>query len=271
MFKHSMVITSIKAAFKAVAQLPLTTALRILADLGYDGLELSVLDPQDIDVAELRKQLRSYAMELPAISTGLNYLHYGLSLTAGEEERRRLAIARLKEIVDLAEKFDSAVIIGLIRGKIERGQDPQNTFKMMTKGIKEVCEYADKRGTSILFEPLNRYETNLVNTVDEAMEVLEFVGMDNLYLLLDTFHMNIEEPSIEGSILKAGEKVGHVHIADSNRLAPGMGHIDFAGVIEALKTIGYSRFLSAEIITQPSFEEAARLTIKTLRSVEEEL
>ncbi len=271
MFKKSMVVAPPTAEFEAVVRKPLEEALKILYKLEFDGVELSLLDPKSLSLRELERKLEDYSLEVPALSTGLNYIHYGFSLSSPSLEKREAAIRRLKEFVDLGEILGAGVIVGLMRGRLEEGMSQEEAYKHMIEGLREVCSYAEGKGVKVFFEPLNRYETQLVNTVKEAIELHETIGSGALYLLLDTFHMNIEEPVIEESIRRAGGLIGHVHVADSNRYAPGMGHIDFRSVLKALKEIGYNGYLSAEIIIKPDFKTAARTTIETLRKTEKSI
>ena len=261
--KLAVVVAPPTAAFEAVVREPLIRALSLLRDYGFDGVELSLLDPKSLKKTELAEMLESYSLELAALSTGLNYIHYGLSLSSPDPVVRRKTVTRLLEFADLASDFDSGVIIGLIRGKSERGVSRDSAIRLVVEGLSEVCRSA--RDARFLLEPLNRYETDLINTVDEALNILEEVGADNLYLLLDTFHMNIEEAIMEDSIRKAGRRIGHVHVADSNRLAPGMGHIDFKSIIGALREVGYEGFLSAEVIVKPSLEAVLDSVKRTLK------
>ncbi len=117
----------------------------------------------------------------------------------------------------------------------------------------------------LALEPLNRYETSLINTIDEALDVIERVGEDNLGLLPDTFHMNIEEPSVEDSLRRAAGRTIHFHVADSNRWHPGAGHLDFARILRLLKDLGYDRYLSGEFLPLPDARTAAANAIDHLR------
>ncbi len=117
----------------------------------------------------------------------------------------------------------------------------------------------------MVIEPLNRYETNFLNTVEETVAFIDSLGCENVGILADTFHMNIEEPNIPQAIAQAGALLWHFHIADSNRWAPGFGHLDFQPIFEELETQEYQGFVSAEIIQKPSFQEAARKTMATLK------
>ena len=119
----------------------------------------------------------------------------------------------------------------------------------------------------VALEPINRYETTLINGIGQGLELVEAVGAANLGLLADTFHMNIEEPSIEDSIRQAGDRIFHFHVADSNRWHPGAGHLDFASILRALFGTGYAGFVSGEFLPIPDAETAARRGIAHLRDL----
>ena len=114
-------------------------------------------------------------------------------------------------------------------------------------------------------EPINRYETTLVNTVAQGLELIDRVGAGNLGLLFDTFHANIEEPSLEDSLLAAGDRLFHVHVADSNRWYPGAGHLDFPRILDVLPRTGYAGFVSGEFMPWPDADTAAERAIRRLR------
>ena len=123
---------------------------------------------------------------------------------------------------------------------------------------------AAQAGVRYALEPLNRYETDLIHTVADGLALIERVGAPNFGLLLDTFHMNIEEPSIDESIREAGSRIFHFHVADSNRWHPGAGHLDFAAILDTLFATGYRGFVSGEFLPIPDAETAARQGIAYL-------
>ncbi|MCH8023226.1 MAG: TIM barrel protein, partial [Candidatus Marinimicrobia bacterium] len=133
----------------------------------------------------------------------------------------------------------------------------------------EAIKVVAGKATEVKFalEPINRYETDLINTVVAGLSLVDKVGLDNFGLLLDTFHMNIEEKDIAASIKDAGDRMFHLHIADSNRWYPGGGHTDFAAIVEALDRIDYKAFISAEIMPLPDSDTAAAKTIEFMRSI----
>ena len=244
MFKLAMVVAPKEAMFEAVVREPLEKSLKLLHEIGFNGVELSVIDPGNIEVNYLRRILSEYGLEIPALSTGLNYIHHGLSLSSPSLEIRKRAVKRLKKIVNLAEKMEAGVVIGLMRGKSEQGIAKENAYKYMVEGLKEICSHAEVKGVKIFFEPLNRYETSMINLVSDALRYVEDVGVENVKIHFDTYHANIEEKSLGDAIRSAGKMLYHVHSCENDRGTPGSGHIPWSEVAQALKDIGYDRWLS---------------------------
>jgi sugar phosphate isomerase/epimerase len=154
-----------------------------------------------------------------------------------------------------------------VRGVIQEGVSEAQAREWMFSGFKSCVEIAGKENVRIAFEPLNRYETPLLNTAKESLDLIDRVGAENLGLLLDTFHMNIEEPSIQESIKTCGDRIFHFHVADSNRWYPGAGHLDFRGILETLFATGYSGFVSGEFMAVPDADVAAQKGIDHLRGL----
>jgi sugar phosphate isomerase/epimerase len=129
---------------------------------------------------------------------------------------------------------------------------------------------ADEKGVRVALEPLNRYETDLIHTAADGLALVDRVGAVNLGLLMDTFHMNIEEPSIEQSIRACGPHLFHFHVADSNRWHPGAGHLDFASILRTLVDVGYQGYVSGEFLPQPEADTAAQRGLVHLKRVTDE-
>jgi len=175
----------------------------------------------------------------------------------------------LKTHIDFAAKLSCFVIIGGIRGRIfETGKDFDNAVEKGNQALIACANYAQGKGVTLLLEPINRYETNVINTVDEAIEVIEQIGSKNFKLLLDTFHMNIEEKSIVESFIRAAGHLAYIHLADSNRLAPGWGHINFKEILIALKNFRYPGAAGFEILPKPNDAQAIQHAIKYVRDLE---
>ena len=264
--KLSIVLSTEQASFSALAYKGrLEANMAKMAAQGYDGVELAVRDPALIDTEKLTGTLRELKLDVPAIGTGQAYGDEGLSFTDPDAKIRAKAIDRIKAQVELGAQWDAKVIIGLIRGKICSEADSGQTLDWLVEALRQCASFAQRHNVKLALEPINRYETDLINTVGEGLELIENVGADNFGLLLDTFHMNIEEPSIEDSIRRAGDRIFHFHVADSNRWYPGAGHIDFGRVVDTLREIGYTGYLSSEILPMPDSDTCAERTIATMR------
>jgi len=241
---------------------------RKVKTLGYDGVELAIRDPSLLNWDRLEEEVIISGLDVPAIGTGQAYVEEGLRFCSPSAEVRERSIERLKSHIPLAKRFQAGVIIGLIRGKVEAGEDRQRGYDGVVESLRTCCKEAEEQGVFLWIEPLNRYETNLINTIEEGLGLIEHVGSKHLRLLPDTFHMNIEERSIEDSLRKSAPHFQHVHLADSNRWAPGCGHLNFKSILETLREVGYQGFLSMEILPQPNPDEAARMAIQFLSKVE---
>jgi len=228
---------------------------------GYDGVELAITDSSRIDIAEVKRLLSRYNLAMPAITTGQAYAVEGLSLTSSNKEIRRKTIWRIKEHIRLARELGAVVIIGLIRGK--RGDEDARGFLIETL---TTCASFDNR-VRLVLEPLNRYEAGLINTVEEALEIVRQIGMKNMGILFDTFHANIEEISMGESIQKASDRLFHVHIADSNRWVPGYGHLDFKEISRALSKIEYQGFGSLEALPKPGLENCLQESAEYIKTL----
>jgi sugar phosphate isomerase/epimerase len=165
--------------------------------------------------------------------------------------------------VDFAAQVGAAVTIGSLSGKLGERRDQRSKA---LESLAEVCGLALRAGVIVLLEPLNRYECDYLNTQADGMLAASEIGAPNLKLLADTFHMNIEEADIPASLKAAGNLVGHVHLADTNRQAPGHGHLDVAAVLKTLDEMGYRGYLSFEVLPLPTPAQAIRDGMDTIHA-----
>jgi sugar phosphate isomerase/epimerase len=230
-------------------------ALRRVRTAGYDGVELAITNPVLIKSDTIKGVLEAEGLRLLSITTGQVAGLEGLSLTSPNERIRRLAIERIAAHMDLAQRFGAVVIVGSLRGA-------DGDIEILIESLRECATHAPQ--VRLALEPLNRYESRLVNTVAEGLEVVERVATENIGLLADTFHANIEEVSIGEAFRAASDRLFHVHLADSNRWVPGFGHLPFAEVWTALDVINYAGGLVIEAFPCPSAEAllASLATIK---------
>jgi sugar phosphate isomerase/epimerase len=238
------------------------------AELGYDGVELNIQDPVKINREKLKKKVKSHGLEIVSFGTGQAYIEEGLCLATSDPGVRNKCENRLKAHILFAKEVGAQVVIGGIRGKLSKDPDMRRIeYNSATEATREIVQFANKKKVTITLEPINRYETNFINTVEEAMEFISDVGENSLKILTDTFHMNIEEVSFRKSIKLAGKNLSHVHLVDSNRLAPGSGHLNIKSIIETLKEIGYEGYLSAEVLPKPDDDTAAKNNITYLKKL----
>lgn len=264
--KTAIVLSTHPAQFNAVAlKGDFEANVARIAAWGYDGVELAIRDPRLVDADALLSVVNRHGLEVPAIGTGQAWGEEGLSFTDPDPEVRATAIQRVREHIPLAARAGAVVIIGLLRGIVRPGVEHKQAYAWLVEALQSCAAAAQSYGVRLALEPINRYETTLINNVDQGLALLEAVGADNLGLLLDTFHMNIEEPKIEDSIRAAGDHLFHFHVADSNRWYPGAGHIDFASVVATLRAIGYEGYVSVEAMPMPDADTCAERAIATMR------
>ncbi|MGY4707893.1 TIM barrel protein [Candidatus Bipolaricaulota sp. J31] len=222
---------------------------------GFTAVELAITDPTRVDCDEVTKALAKQKLRLLSITTGQAAGKEGLSLSSTDDLIRERAVARIKAHMEFARPFGAVVIVGLLRGA-------DGDRELLVESLKECATF--DREVKLAFEPLNRYETRLINTVSEALDLIEEVGAENMGILFDTFHANIEEPDLAASIKAAGEWLFHVHLADSNRWVPGAGHLPFDEVFQALEEIDYRGGLILECFPRPSSDALLSLARRAL-------
>lgn len=264
--KLSIVLSTQPASFSALAfKGNIEENIKTIKNLGYDGVELAVRNPNDLDIDYIKNLTLENNLPVPAIGTGQAFGEEGLSFTNDDPLIREKAIKRIIDQIALAEKLNALVIIGLIRGYIPKAGDSEKYEKLFINSLKE-CAMVNPN-VKLAIEPINRYETNLLNTVEDSLAFLDKLGMPNVGLLLDTFHMNIEEPDMRKSILASKEKIFHFHVADSNRWYAGAGHIDFNEIINNLKEVNYKGYVSGEILPYPNSDVSAEKNIQHFRKL----
>ena len=269
--RFAIVLSTHPAQFQAATfKGDLEANLSRIAALGYDGVELAIRDPRQVDADALVEWVASHGLVVPAIGTGQAWGEEGLSFTSDDPAIRAAAIERAASHVPLAARLGAVIIIGLLRGITPKGQTHARSMEYLVEALRTTCAAAADKGVRLALEPLNRYETDLIHSAADGLELIEQVGAGNLGLLLDTFHMNIEEPSIEKSIRGCGRHLFHFHVADSNRWHPGAGHLDFASILGTLGDMGYKGFVSGEFMPQPDANAAAQRGLAHLRRIRDD-
>ena len=237
------------------------------ARLGFDGVEIFPASAEELDARELKRLTERHKLKIAAVGTGAGWVKHKLRLTDPDATVRRRAQQFIAGIIDVAGRFDAPAILGSMQGRWERDVSREQAVAWLAEALEQLGPMAYALGVPLLYEFLNRYETNLFNRVGESLEFLKTLRTQNVKLLCDLFHMNIEEADIAAALRSAGPKLGHVHFVDSNRLAMGLGHTDMKPIGAALREIGYTGYLSAEVLPFPDSESAAKQSLASFRDL----
>ena len=214
---------------------------------GFDALEICIEDPAHIDAALVAKAAASSGVE-PLIC---GIMGAGRDMSSDDPASRESGIRYMKTCIDLANRMGAPLITGPLYSEVGKFglQTPEAKRQRnawAVENMQKMAAYAKDAGVKLAVEPLNRFETDFLNTVDQGLEFLQQVNAENVGFLLDTFHMNIEEKKIGEAIRKAGDKLLSFHACGNDRGAPGSDHIDWDEVKEALQAIGYDAYLVIE-------------------------
>jgi sugar phosphate isomerase/epimerase len=245
----------------------LPTAFGSAKRLGFDAIEIFAPGPDTMLVEQIRSLCDQHELPVAAVGTGAGMVKHGLSLTDADPARRRAARDFVASIIQFGANFNAPAIIGSMQGRWNDSLPRDRALEYLVDALAELGNLAAEHSNKLLYEPLNRYETNLINCLEDGCRLIDRVGRPNVRLLADLFHMNIEEADMAVSLKKAGNYVGHVHFVDSNRQAAGLGHLCFEPIISALRQGGYTGYLSAEAFAKPDSEVAAQTTINSFRKL----
>ena len=217
---------------------------------GFDTVEIPVEAPEHIDPAKVKAAADKAGIAIGSICACMGP---GRDFR-GTAEEQATGMAYCKALVDQAAIMGCPRLIGPIYsvvGRIGAHDDAEQKehFKLVVKNLKVLAAYAAAKGITLCIEPLNRFETDFLNTTDKGLALIKAVGAKNVVLHLDTFHMNIEEKNQAAAILKAGKHLGHFHACGSDRGTPGGDHIDWKPIVAALKKIGYQGDVVIESFT----------------------
>ncbi|PKM58594.1 MAG: dolichol monophosphate mannose synthase [Firmicutes bacterium HGW-Firmicutes-3] len=223
--------------------------IKKVAKLGYDILEIAatpIVDYSDDQIEEIKNCARENGITL-TVGHGPSKEH---NLSSTDVSIRKKGIEFYETLFDKLEKMDVHLIGGALNTywpvNYDVDVDKTGDWNRGVEGIREIAKIAEEKGITLCIEVMNRFETYLLNTAEEGVKFVQEVDAPNVKVLLDTFHMNIEEDSIGGAIRTAGKYLGHMHIGESNRKVPGKGHLPWAEIHEALNDIGYDNAVVME-------------------------
>jgi sugar phosphate isomerase/epimerase len=227
------------------------------AEIGFHGVELALLDASQADIPRIDERLRATGLEIPCVSSGQVFAADGLHFTHPDPAVRQAAVERIIGMIRLAAHFGAKVNTGRVRGFIHEGETAGTATARCLDCLCRCADVAEPLGVELIIEPVNRYEVNFINNCTEGIEIIERCGRKCLKLMPDLFHMNIEDASFREAFEAGREYISYVHVADSNRLAPGWGHMPFDEIFQILSDIGYDGYITAEILPNPDPDSAA--------------
>ncbi|MBM3840344.1 MAG: sugar phosphate isomerase/epimerase [Verrucomicrobia bacterium] len=217
---------------------------------GFETVEIPIEDPSHIDPAYVKAQLDKHGLACGSVCACMGPDRD----LRGTPQQQRTGLNYMWKLIDQMLVLGCPSLIGPEYSAVGRAdavppQEQKKQWKTVVKNLKALCKYAEKKGKQVCLEPLNRFETDFINTCDQGLKMIRDVGSPALKLHLDTFHMNIEEKNQAAAIRKAGKLLGHFHACGSDRGTPGNDHIDWKPIAAALKGIGYKGDVVIESFT----------------------
>jgi D-psicose/D-tagatose/L-ribulose 3-epimerase len=217
---------------------------------GFETIEIPIEDPSHIDPAHVKHELDKHGLVCGSVCACMG----GGRDLRGTPEHQKNALDYMKKLIDQMVVLNCPSLIGPVYSEVGRADAvPPNEYKQQWKTVvqhlKTLAKYAEKNKKQICLEPLNRFETDFINTCDQGLKMIKDVGSPALKLHLDTFHMNIEEKNQGNAIRKAGKLLGHFHACGSDRGTPGNDHIDWKPIAKALKDVKYKGDVVIESFT----------------------
>ncbi len=224
---------------------PIEVTVKRLAKYGYEGIEIQG-EPEAYDTKEIRKLLKDNGLRCWGSVT---LMLADRNLVAKDEAQRAASVQYCKDCITMAKELDGyqLTVVPATVGKIVPDGTPEEEWEWAVDSLKEVYDFGVKEGVRIAVEPINRFETYFCSRAAQALALAEAVA-DDCGVALDAFHLNIEEADPYEAILSAKGRLINFHVADTNRMAPGMGNWDWLKLIGTLRTIGYDDSLTVEFV-----------------------
>jgi sugar phosphate isomerase/epimerase len=251
-----------------------------VARLGYDAVEVEG-EPEKVDPGRVRKLLDDAGLAASSVCPSFTA---GRDLSHPDPDVRTDAMDYVRKVAELAHAVGAPTIIVAPTAylRMQPVADPKDEWQWAVESVRSVGEYAASLGVDVSLECWNRYGTYMLNRLEQGVRMWRETGLENGGVMADTYHMNIEERSLPEAIRETGELLNHVHLSDSNRLAPGWGHIDFGEILRTLQEIGYGGYLAFELILPPgtpsdgtgraeALDDTTEQAIQHLRRLESQL
>lgn len=225
--------------------------IRKMKEYGYDGVEFPLMDPDDFRVDEAKKLLRDYSMECTC-GTGMNLQR---DISSEDKDINKNGINHLKRCLDICNELETDCLGGVLYapwGTCMSRELGKDNIKRSIENLSRIGDYAKEKGVVLALEMINRYETYVINNVDDGLSFIDKIDNDNVKLHFDTFHANIEEKSVKNALIRGNKKIYHIHFCENDRGTPGTGLIDWKQVKEGLEAIKYDRWITLENFVVPN-------------------
>ncbi|MGZ0712404.1 sugar phosphate isomerase/epimerase family protein (plasmid) [Coraliomargarita sp. W4R53] len=226
-------------------QEPIETTIARLAKYGYKSIEISG-EAEKYDAKHVRGLLDHYGLECWGAVT---LMFDGRNMQSADEAIRASSVEYVKSCIQMVHDLDGKILTyvpGTV-GKVVPDSTPENEWKWLVEGTQEIYEFAESKGVQVGVEPLNRFESYLITRAEQALALCDAVG-PNLGVVLDAFHINIEEENLYDAIRLVGDKLVDVHVAENNRMPAGYGDYDWEKFVGVLREVGYDGALTAEFV-----------------------
>jgi sugar phosphate isomerase/epimerase len=221
--------------------------LACMKKAGYDAVELQIADPSLFDEDRVRRSLQPMDYAMCAFQTGSTYYSRGNCLCTGDEMVRRRTVELLKSFVDLASRWNAVIVFGSLQGRLSDEPDRQLGEARIREALQEVGRYAADQRAILAFEPVNHGEVGFHNTIAEVAGLVRVLNLPGVRMMIDTFHMNIEEKQMLASLAIVRDILVHVHLSETNRDVLGEGHWPTATFLGELERIGYRGYCTVGV------------------------
>ena len=222
-----------------------TGLLEQIKQAGFDGVEIPLIDPKQVQAGELRQLFERTGLECTCCAV----LPPGLNTVSDDDEVRRKTVAHYRDCIETAAAAGARLIAGPLYapvGYLPGRRRTEDEWKWAVECCQQLGDLLDRTGVTLAIEPLNRYETYFLNTTADAVALCRAIAHPKVGILFDTYHANIEEKSLPASILTSAPYLKHFHSCENDRGVPGSGHIEWPPIFDALRKAGYDGWLTIE-------------------------
>ena len=238
--------------------------LKAAQKLGYDAIEVHTRENVELNYDEILSAIKETGAKISMVVTGRLMTEGKCNLMDEAPFVEAAAVDGMKKYIDMASKLHADIVIGWVKGNVPAGKNRDKFMNRLAKNLKVLNDYGKGKNVKLNIEVINRYEVNVFTTAAETVSFIEEHKLDNCYVHLDTFHMNIDEEDPLEAIRMCKGKLGYFHLADNTRKYLGSGTLDFESIFQELDDVGYEGYLAVECLPYPNSETAAKKSIESI-------